>query len=114
MDSVLNAVHHACQSKLSQSLIHISYLFVPKMKGMVPIMSLTETIKRVCLYTGNVSHLVDYSAPPMPGRDKGREASLCNLVPIWPGVWYNSGSADELPLCKTCETVQGGMSGDRT
>lgn len=70
----------------------------------------TETIKRVSLYTGAVAHLVDTVAPRIPGQTVERAASLCNLVPMWPGAWSNGGSADDLPLCKTCESILGAVT----
>lgn len=71
----------------------------------------TETIKRVTLYTGNVAHLIDSVQPRLPGTTEDRMASLCNLVPVWPGVWLNGDTAVDLPLCKTCESVWGSLGG---
>lgn len=72
---------------------------------------MTETTKRVALFTGTVAHLVDTIQPTLPGQSQDRLASLCNLVPMWPSTWNNGGSADGLPLCKTCELVEGAIQG---
>lgn len=59
--------------------------------------------------TGTVSHMVDETAPRLPGVPVERAPAVCNIRPMWPGQWLgtngDSARAEELPLCRTCEML---------
>lgn len=60
--------------------------------------------KNVRLWTSKVSHIVDIEDPLLPDSVPERAPSLCNMKPIWPGVWIDQ-TTPEAP-CKLCARVK--------
>lgn len=75
---------------------------------------ITQTlIKKVFIFTGKVTHLIDLNAPRNPEQPRERSTSFCGYTPMWPAYWLFADSiewqgteVDGFPLCKTCEQVR--------
>lgn len=66
--------------------------------------------RRVFIYTGNVTHLIDPNQPHLPDEEEGRERALCGTQPWWPGRWFELGvhedRLDIRPICTQCLRVR--------
>lgn len=58
------------------------------------------------LYTSPVAHFVDLRQPVTPDMNLDRLPSLCQVRPIWPGVWLPLNETDDTKMCKVCEAVK--------
>lgn len=63
-----------------------------------------STLLRQRIWTSPVAHLIDQNQLRLPDMDQDRLPSLCNIKPVWPGVWM-AVTADA-PDCRTCVSVK--------
>lgn len=64
-----------------------------------------QKLVRGRLFTSNVAHIIDLDQPPYPGIRQSAQPALCNLRPLWPGVWFFE-NVDDLPTCGLCLTAK--------
>ena len=66
----------------------------------------TDTLFRARLYTSEVIHLIDFAQPSHPDAsyEEYRRPALCNIKPVWPGIWIEDN--DGLLICKNCTNAK--------
>ena len=69
-----------------------------------------ERYRRVFIYTGQVSHLIDKTAPPLPGEGD-QPSAICGVRPMWPAKWFDESSDLSIGriLCSDCQTRKEGL-----
>lgn len=65
--------------------------------------SLPDTLLVRRLFTSSIAHIIDPIAPRLPGQHE--PSSLCNIKPIWPGVWLELVLDGDVLMCHNCEVT---------
>lgn len=63
-----------------------------------------STLLRQRIWTSPVAHLIDPEQMRLPDHREGALPSLCQIKPVWPGVWVEAD--EDAPDCRTCLNVK--------
>lgn len=75
---------------------------------------LNAAAQRVFIWTGNVIHLIDLTAPMLPDETPERRSAACGTRPYWPANWFpgEHEKAINFPVCGRCKNTMEAYAGD--